>query len=453
MDKLERRLGPVSATAIVVANMIGAGIFTTSGIMADNLPSAAWVMLCWLFGGLIALSGALVYSELATRMPEAGGEYVYLKKLYHPSLGFLTGWTSLIVGFSAAIAASSMSFSEYFFAGLQDQISDLSALQLVLAKKSLAILIILTFTTIHFLGLRLGSRVQNFLTVLKIIIVSALALAGVVVGSGHLSNLSLRTEGSFEGMALGTAMVLVMFSYSGWNGSTYIAGEIKRPRKTLPVSLVLGTVIVILLYLLINLFIFETVPYSQLKGEIPVVGIASVRAFGDWMGDTLSLLVAVALLSSLSAFIMIGPRVYYAMAKDRLFFSFASKVHDRYKVPGRSVLIQGAIAVFMVIIGTIEQLYVYLGFALWIFPWLAVLGVFIARKKKIGEEDAAKTWGYPVVPLFFLISSLFLMIVAFANRPLESSAAILTILVGIPCYLLWAKSIIRAKKSTNGANP
>jgi APA family basic amino acid/polyamine antiporter len=198
---------------------------------------------------------------------------------------------------------------------------------------------------------------------------------------------------------------------------------------------------VIVLYLLINLFIFQTVPYSQLKGEIAVVGIASVRAFGDWMGDTLSLLVALALLSSLSAFIMIGPRVYYAMAKDRLFFSFASRVHDRYKVPGRSIMVQGAIAVFMVIIGTIEQLYVYLGFALWIFPWLAVIGVFIARKKKIGEESASKTWGYPVIPLFFLVSSLVLMIVAFTNRPLESSAAILTILVGIPCYVIWARSI------------
>jgi APA family basic amino acid/polyamine antiporter len=142
---------------------------------------------------------------------------------------------------------------------------------------------------------------------------------------------------------------------------------------------------------------------------------------------------------------MIGPRVYYAMAKDRLFFSFASKVHDRYKVPGRSILVQGAIAVFMVIIGTIEQLYVYLGFALWIFPWLAVMGVFIARKKRIGEESASKTWGYPFVPLFFLVSSIFLIVVAFANRPLESSAAILTILVGIPCYLLWARSIKNEK--------
>ncbi len=441
MDNLERRLGPVSTTAIVVANMIGAGIFTTSGIMADNLPGAGWVMFCWFFGGLIALSGALVYSELATRMPEAGGEYVYLKKLYHPALGFLTGWTSLIVGFSAAIAASALSFSEYFFAGLGDQIPALSPFQLVLVKKSIAILLILIFTAIHFMGLRMGSRIQNLLTGLKIIIVSGLAFAGVAVGGGSLSNISMKSEGLSGGMALGTAMVLVMFSYSGWNGSSYIAGEVKRPRKTLPLSLISGTFIVIVLYLLINLFIFQTVPFSQLKGEIAVVGIASVRAFGDWTGDTLSLLVAVALLSSLSAFIMIGPRVYYAMAKDRLFFSFASKVHDRYKVPGRSILVQGAIAVFMVIIGTIEQLYVYLGFALWIFPWLAVAGIFIARKKKIGEESASKTWGYPAVPLFFLASSLFLMVVAFTNRPLESSAAILTILAGIPCYMFWTRSI------------
>ena len=443
--QVRRELGSFSATSVVVANMIGTGIFTTSGIIAARLPGPNWVMLCWFFGGLIALSGALCYSELATRMPVEGGEYIYLKKLYHPALGFLTGWTSFIVGFSAPIAASALSFAEYIFAGLEAQLSALDPTHLVLFKKGTAIFIIFLFTTIHYFGLRWGSRVQNFLTVLKIVIVFGLASTGIVFGAGSWSTVFSKISGSFGGMAIGTAMVLVMFSYSGWNASTYIAGELKRPRKTLPVSLVSGTLIVIIVYLAVNTFIFQTVPYSELKGVIPVVELASVKAFGSWAGNLLSLLIAFALLSSLSAFILIGPRVYFAMAQDRLFFASASKVHPRYHVPGRSIIVQGALAVLMVIIGSLEQLLVYLGFALWIFPWLAVAGVFIARRRKIGEDSAVKVWGYPIIPLFFLISSLILMAIAYINRPLESSAAVLTVILGIPFYYLWIKGVKRLK--------
>jgi APA family basic amino acid/polyamine antiporter len=169
--------------------------------------------------------------------------------------------------------------------------------------------------------------------------------------------------------------------------------------------------------------------------------IASVKVFGEWMGNGLSLFIGIALLSSLSAFILIGPRVYYAMAKDGLFLPFASSIHPKYGVPGRSILIQGLIAIFMVTIGSYEQLIIYIGFALNIFPWLAIVGLFIARKKQIGENNAIQIWGYPIIPIFFLISSLGLMIVNYINRPLESSAAIITILLGIPCYHLWIKRI------------
>ena len=440
MGELERKLGGFSATAIVVANMIGTGIFTMSGLLAANLPSPGWVLLCWLFGGVIAIAGALCYAELATRMPEAGGEYVYLKKLYHPALGFLAGWTSLIVGFSAPIAAAAMGFSEYIHAGLNSQLFHLGSTQIIIFNKGIAVSVIAIFTFLHYFGLRLGARVQNVLTVMKIFIVAGLASVGLIFGNGSGPELSLGGETS-GAMAIGTAMMLVMFAYSGWNASAYIAGEIKRPKKTIPVSLIGGTSIVIVLYLAINLFIFRMVPYSDLKGVIPVVETAAVQAFGEGMGKVLSLLVGVGLLSCLSAFIMIGPRVYYAMAKDRLFFPFAADVHARYKVPGKSILVQGSIAVVMVLIGSFEQLIIYIAFALNIFLWLAVVGIFLARKKKVGEESAVKVWGYPVVPLFFLISSIVLMVFNYINRPIESSAAVLTVLFGIPCYLLWVKGM------------
>ena len=444
MEELERKLGGFSATAIVVANMIGTGIFTMSGLLAANLPNPGWVLLCWLFGGVIAIAGALCYAELATRMPEAGGEYVYLKKLYHPALGFLAGWTSLIVGFSAPIAAAAMGFSEYIYAGLNSRLLHLDSLQLAVFNKGIAVLIIVIFTFLHYFGLRLGSRVQNVLTVMKILIVAGLAFVGLLFGNGSGPSLSLRGE-STGAMAIGTAMMLVMFAYSGWNASAYIAGEIRHPKKTIPLSLIGGTSIVIVLYLAINFFIFRMVPYSDLKGVIPVVETAAVQAFGEGMGRVISLLVGVGLLSCLSAFIMIGPRVYYAMARDRLFFPFAADVHPRHKVPGKSILIQGSIAVVMVLIGSFEQLIIYIAFALNIFLWLAVVGVFLARKQKVGEESAVRVWGYPFVPLFFLIASLVLMVFNYMNRPMESSAALLTVLIGIPCYFLWVRGVAKSK--------
>jgi APA family basic amino acid/polyamine antiporter len=440
--EIKREIGTFTATSIVVANIIGAGIFTTSGILAGLLPGPGWVLLCWGFGGLIAISGALCYAELATRMPEEGAEYVYLKKLYHPSLGFLTGWTSFFIGFSAAIAASAMGASEYLFAGADQWTASWGPTPLLVVKKAIAILIIVAFTSLHYRGIKTGSAVQNLLTVLKIGIVLGLALAGLLLGGGDrlVDSLAADSDG-FRWTGIGTAMILVMFAYSGWNASAYIAGEIRNPRRTLPVSLLVGTGVVIVLYLAINLFVFRSVPFAEAKGVIAIVEKASVSALGDWMGRGLSVMISLALLSSLSAFIIIGPRVYFAMARDRLFFPFAAEVHPRFLVPGKSVTVQGVFAVVMVSIGSFEQLLVYLGFALGIFPWLAVAGVFVARRRGIGDESAVKVPGYPVVPFFFLASMLFLMTIAYINRPFESTAAIVTVLAGVPCYFIWIRAV------------
>jgi len=446
-NSIERKIGLVTATGIVVANMIGAGIFTTSGIMAANLPDSGWVIVCWFLGGLIALSGALCYAELATRMPDEGGEYLYLKKLYHPALGFLTGWTSFVVGFSVPVAASAIGFSSYLYAGLEHQLPVMDPTYIHIIQKGISIVIILIFTGIHYLGIRLGAGVQNVLTFLKVLLVLALASAGLLIGKGDWSQIAFKTSGSIKGLAIGTSMMLVGFAYSGWNASAYIAGELKKPRRTLPISLIIGTLIVVIIYVAINLFIFHAAPYSDLQGTITVAKTASVRAFGPWMGNGLSILIAFALLSSLSAYILIGPRVYFAMARDRLFFSFAARVHPKYGVPGYSILIQGFLAMIMVLVGSFEQLLIYMGFALSIFPWLAIAGVFIARRRELGESTVVKAWGYPWVPIFYLIASLGLMVVAYINRPLESSIAIITVILGIPFYFLWVKKIAKTDGS------
>ncbi|MCK5618308.1 MAG: amino acid permease, partial [Candidatus Krumholzibacteria bacterium] len=222
--------------------------------------------------------------------------------------------------------------------------------------------------------------------------------------------------------------------------SAYIAGELKNPRRALPFSLVAGTSAVIVLYMAVNLFVFRSLSFSEAQGVIAIVEKASLSAFGDWMGKGLSILISLALLSSLSAFIIIGPRVYFAMARDKLFFPFARQVHPRFGVPGRSIVIQGTIAIVMVLVGSFEQLLIYLGFALGIFPWLAVAGIFVARKRGIGDSSVVRVPGYPLVPLFFLTITLALMIVAYVNRPFESAAAIITVLAGVPCYLIWIKA-------------
>ncbi len=435
--KLKRNIGIITATGIVVANMVGSGAFTSSGIIANILPNSGLIILCWLFGGIIAVCGALCYGELSTRMPENGGEYIFLKKLFHPSLGFLSGWLSFFVGFSVPIALSAIAFSEYFTSGLPINFQEINEGNALIYKKLIAISVIIIFTSLHYIGGKISKLGQNSLTVFKIFIILCIAVAGFAFGKGDLSNISFTSSGSFNSFAFGTAMMMVMFSYSGWNASSYIAGELKNPKKTLPVSLLTGTFIVVFLYVILNIFMFYSTPLAELKGEIAIADKAALNAFGSWPSYLFSLIISLILLSSLSAFLMIGPRVYYAMAKDGLFLKFAKKIHPRYKVPSVSVLIQGLIAIVMVTIGSFEQLLIYIGFALSIFPFITVLGLFKARKNKIGEENAVKVKLYPFVPIFFLICNFMLMVYAYMNKPFESTAAILTLLVGFIIYLIW----------------
>lgn len=434
--ELARSYGLVTATALVVANMVGSGIFTTSGIMAAHLPSAGWVLFCWLLGGIIALAGARCYGELATRMPEAGGEYLYLRRLYHPALGFLTGWTSFFVGFSAPIALSGLGFAEYLFAGLSRQAVDFAPDDLVLYKRLTAAAIVIVFTSLHYLGQKFGGMVQNVLAAVKLVSILGLASAGLLMAGGGIRNQIVATGGDFS---FGAAMMMVMFAYSGWNASAYIAAEVRDPRRTLPRSLTIGTVIVIALYLLVNLFIFAAAPYEELRGKVPVAEIAAVHAFGDWVPDLLSGLFAVSMLSSLGAFILIGPRVYYAMARDGLFFKRAAAVHPTFGVPGAAIVIQGCLAILMIFVGSFEQLLLYVGFALGIFPLLAVGGLFIARAERIGADTAAPIRWYPFLPILFLVASTALMVIAFLDRPFESGMALLTAAAGIPVYFLWVR--------------
>ena len=403
------------------------------------------MLLLWLFGGIIAFTGAMCYGEIGASIPKAGGEYAFLTKLYSPRLGFLSGWISFVVGFSAPIAASSIGFSEYLYRAIP-YIFDVSWIGIGGMKKIYSIIIIMIFTLVHLRGVDFGAKVQNYLTLMKVLLVVGLILFGFFLGNGDFANLRpaeatplLKTGWK----TIGLSLMWIMFAYSGWNASVYIGSEIKNPERNIPLSLLIGTGVVSLLYLLLNLLFIYAIPSHEMEGVIAVGGLAIGKLFGPDYESFFSLLVAFALFSSISAFIILGPRVYFAMSKDGHFFRFASKVHPKYQVPTYSIIFQGIISVVIILSGTFDQILTYMGFSLGIFPIITIFGIFKLRKKNLSK---LKLPGYPFTPMIYILAGITMLTLSFMERPLESSIAILTILAGLPAYYLFGKQ--RAKKDS-----
>src|SRR5450759_4553057 len=441
-EKLRRKLGLFPATNIVVANMIGAGIFTTSGLLLAGLNDPLLMMVLWGVGGIIAICGALSYGELGAAMPGAGGEYLFLSKLYHPMFGFLSGWVSFIVGFSAPIAASAMGFSEYFCRALPVipvWLQSNGIMNPAVTKSFLSVSIILIFTFIHYRGIKSGALIQNILTILKVALIVFLLLAGFLSGKGDMNNF-ISVDGVSSGLSgwktIGLSLMWIMFAYSGWNASTYLGAEIKNPSKILPRSLIVGTWMVIFLYLSINILYVYGIKSDEMKGVISVGGLAMGNLFGQSADTLFSLLIAFALFSSLSAFIIIGPRVYYSMEKDVLFFKSVARIHPKFQVPSNSIILQCMIAVILALSGTFEQVLTYMGFALGIFPILTVMSVIKLRKD---NPSALRMDGYPYTQILYITSGVLILVLSFLERPTESAIATFTVLAGIPAYYIFKK--------------
>ena len=439
---LERKIGLFPLTNIVVANMVGAGIFTTSGLLMRDLGSPLVMLGLWTIGGTIALCGALSYGELGAAIPRAGGEYTFLSELYHPLLGFLSGWTSFFVGFSAPIAAAAIGFAEYFtraFPGLLRFGLLPEAVEAVVLKKAWACLAILLFTLIHARGIELGTKVQNFLTIGKVILIVGLIAAGLASGHGSWSHFAQGGSFRFDfagWKSAGLALMWIMFAYSGWNASAYIGSEVREPGKNLPRSLILGTGLVILLYAGLNVFYLYAISPAQMSGVISVGGLAAGNVFGPSFDGVLSVLIAFALFSSLSAFIILGPRVYYSMARDGHFFRSVAKVHPVFGVPSRSIILQGLISMGIVLSGSFDQILTYMGFSLGIFPIFAVLGVFKLRKQ---GKSPRKMPGFPVAPAVFVLTGVIILILGFLRSPGPSGVAVLTVAAGVPAFYFFRK--------------
>ena len=418
-----RSIRLLHAVGLVVANMIGTGIFTTTGLLSEQLGSPVWILVVWLVGGLVALCGADVYAELGALMPRAGGEYVYLSRAIHPAAGFLSGWVSLVVGFSAPIAASAIAFGTYL-AAVVPRVSPTAA----------AVVLIAAVTALHMTSVRWGARLQTAFTALKVGLLVLMVAAGFAVGEGSWAHVTAASGAAPPAGRLAVALLFVSFAYSGWNGAAYIAGELRDPGRTLPRALLGGTALVLSLYLALNLVFFYAAPASVLAGEVEVAEVAMTALFGRTAGSVLAVLVALALVSSVSAMTMAGPRVYVAMAEDGLLFrAFARR--GRAGAPWAAVALQGTLAVTLALTATFEQLLVYIGFVLGFFAALTVVAAFVLRRREPDAHRPYRAVAWPLSPIVFLALATWMTAYAVIMRPRESLAGLATLLVGLALYL------------------
>src|SRR6204780_3988841 len=437
---LLRQLGVVSATALVVSNMIGTGIFTTTGFLAGDLGSPSLVLWIWVVGAVCAFIGAICYSELGVNLPSSGGEYVYLTEAFGPTWGFMTGWISFFAGFSAPIAAAALAFSDYlghFSTSLrldsaQHVIGSGSWELSVGAGRTLASAIIALFTIVNCLGIRRTARVQNVLTSLKILIILAFLIIGFAFGQGSWENFThpaVRTSVTPLFAQFFVSLFYIYVSYSGWNAATYVAEEVKHPARTLPLSLAFGTILVAALFIGLNVLFIYAVPLESMKGVVAVGALAAQHLFGPAVAGVFSAAMALSLLATVNAEVTIGPRVYYAMAKNGAFFSMAAKVDPRWHTPVIAILCQGVCSVLMTV-SPFLNLLLYIGLLLNFFAVLSVGSLFVFRRRPGWQKLGVVSFAYPLIPAFFVAVGVWMTVLGVMLRPGVSAIAVLTVAAG-----------------------
>ena len=451
---LLRQLGLVSATALVVSNMVGAGIFGTTGFMASALGSPKLILLAWSVGALFAMAGALSYSELGVNLPSSGGEYVYLTRAYGPAWGFMTGWASFFAGFSAPIATAALIFSNYvgYFFPVFDQSNVMftigsGAMSLRLGgAQLLASALIAAFTTLNCFGVARVARIQNALTGAKVVVIVCFVFFGFAVGTGSWENLSEtapRDTTQALPVAFAIQLLFVMVGYSGWNAATYVAEELKEPERTLPSALAIGTLLVTLMYLGLNLIFLYSTPVAGLKGVVAVGKVSAQNLFGPPGAALFSGLMAVSILSTVNAMVTFGPRVYYAMAKNGAFLRAAAGVHPRFRTPIVAIVSQGLCAILMTLT-PIPDLFVFIGFSLTFFSVLSVASLFLFRRRPGWQRLNAVSFLFPLIPVSYILVGVGMIVYGILFAPTVSLAALATIGLGAGVYHLTAGRKARA---------
>jgi APA family basic amino acid/polyamine antiporter len=454
---LRRALGTWGATAFVITNMIGTGIFTVPAFVRTATGSGLSALAVWVTGAVLALSGALCYAELATRMPQAGGEYHYLTRIYGRLFGFLSGWISFLVGFSAAIAASSLGASAYAakiipFWNPEFVFFSIGNFQLTLGSVGAAGLIAL-LSAFHCSGVKPGGRLQGVIAGSVIGAIVLLFIAGLFSGQGNWQGITAGTA-SFGGLWW-VALIQVDFAYTGWNAAAYLAGEVANPRRTLPLALAGGTITVAALYLLLNVLFLYALPGDAWEAKIAVGNLAAEHLFGSFGARVVSLLVTLIIIGSVSAMVAAGPRVYYAMSRDGLAHTVFAHLSPRTGAPIFAIVMQAAVAMMLALTGAFQELLIYAGSALSLFTALAIAALyFIPRHEDKDNPQYFRVPGYPFTPAIFILVTLLTFIQGLRESPRPTGAALLTILAGVGIYYLaksrgWLREISESSGEEN----
>lgn len=425
------RISLTAAVAIVVANMVGTGVFTSLGFQVVGIPNGMPILALWVLGGALSLCGAVCYGELAAMMPRSGGEYHYLTESYHPLAGFLSGWISATVGFAAPTAAAGLAFGTYVHSVVPG-----------LDPEPMATALILLVTAIHLGGVSVASPFQVAATAGKIVLIVILA------GSAWL--LAPRAEGALEmewgqwqplfSSAFGVSLFWVMYAYSGWNAAAYVAGEVAEPGRNLPRALILGTGLVTVLYVALNLAFLRVVPVEDMRAlvgdEKAVVGhLAAKRIFGEGGGGGMALLISFGLISTVSSMIWAGPRVTQVMGEDYRIFRFLS-ARNRWGAPHLAIIVQSTIVLLLTWLALFEQIILYIQAILTLSSMLVVVAVIYLRIRCPGAARPYRTWGYPVTPVLYLAASVYMLVVLVRTRPEETVWGLATLLMGAAVYAL-----------------
>jgi basic amino acid/polyamine antiporter, APA family len=421
--------------------MIGTGIFTTTGFLAGDLGDPTLVVGIWFVGAALALAGALCYAELGSNFPRSGGEYVYLSEAWGPAWGFIDGWVSFFAGFSAPIATTALAISAYLayfsptLSADNASVISLGIVQLRLGGSTfLACAIVAAFTAVNVVGVSQVARLQNVLTATKLTVIGAFLLLGFTAGSGDWGNLAqqaTRTSTSSLATQFATSLIFVFFAYSGWNAAVYVAEEIREPERTLPIALIFGTLTVAGLYVVLNVLYIYALPLEKLKGVVPVGATAARALLGERAGGVFAATMALGLFATVNAMCMIGPRVYYAMARNGAFFASAARLHPRFHSPWIAVLAQGICTCVLILSGTLQSLINYIGFTLYLFTALSVLALFKFRRRAGWKRSRWVSAGYPLIPLVYVAMNAWVMYFSWNRAALWS---LVTVAAGAAVY-------------------
>jgi APA family basic amino acid/polyamine antiporter len=425
--QLARRLGLFDATMIVMGGIIGSGIFMNPSVVALQVHTPFLILGAWVLGGLFALAAAFIWAELAALRPNVGGQYAYLREAFHPGVAFLYGWVLLLVIQTGGMAAVAVTFARYF----------VELTHLPIASKFLAVIVLAMLTIINCLGVRAGSTVQSILMVLKILAIAMLVVCGFLFAGRAVNPSSLLDRPASNDLltAFGAALVPVIFAYGGWQTATFIAGEIKEPRKNLPRGLILGVVGVVLLYLSANVVYVSVLGTAGLASSSTPASDVMRTALGDFGSRIIAAGIAISTAGFLSQSMLTAPRVYFAMAKDRLFFEQVAIVHPRTRAPIVAIALQGILAIFIALLGTYERILSYVVSIDVIFFGLTACCIFVFRKHE--PPAVTRVPGHPVTTVIFIAVSWIVAVNTIYHDPQNTLIGVGILLAGIPAYSFW----------------